>query len=215
MLSFIDTTIEDSDLYIIPQTFRKIVPIAPLKHRDKAPAFSLNRKQGIWQHLPAETTYLQSIQVKDLLQNSPLVVSFFSPGWNAYADRYLNHLKNLHVRIQQAGGNLLVLTTDSVDVLADFARKQSLSFSVAQDIDQAIAERFGVYSTSEPVWDRIAGITEDVPFPALFVLTPDQRIAFSYVDKDFVGEFPAETIVQAVAENAAPAEVIGYNRSAA
>ncbi|GAB3246179.1 hypothetical protein GCM10027347_00870 [Larkinella harenae] len=209
MTTYFDAVHEDTDLYSVPQVFRKLVPVSPVRVNEKAPLFSIHRQRTI-----AHYNYSQTASLHDWLQAGPLVVAFYSAGWNRYGKNYLPKLIQLHTQIQEAGGNLLVLSPDSLDSLQTLADQHDLTFTIAQDVNNQIAEKFGVYSTDDPVWNWIAGITEDVPYPALFVVAPDRQIQFSYIDKDFTEEFPAEALLNQVQEQQTVA--LGfYNRKAA
>ncbi|RCR67868.1 redoxin domain-containing protein [Larkinella punicea] len=191
MATFFDSIPEDSDLYSIPQVFRKLTPISPLKTGQKAPLFGLHRQRAIGQYITWQTDYSKTVHLHDWLQTGPLVVAFYSAGWSGYGNRYLQKLTRLYAHIQENGGTLLVLSPDSLESLQTLVEQHDLPFTIAQDVDNQIAAKFGVYSTEDPVWNLIAGITEDVPYPALFVVAPNRQIQFSYADRNFTEIFPA------------------------
>ncbi|RRB10963.1 redoxin domain-containing protein [Larkinella knui] len=214
MVTFFDSILEDSDLYSIPQVFRKLTAISPLKASEKAPVFSLHRQRTIGQYITWQTDYSSAIQLHDWLQTGPLVVAFYSSGWNGYSKNYLQKLTRLHARVQATGGTLLVLSPDSLDSLQTLVEQHDLPFTIAQDVDNQIATKFGAYSTEDPVWNLIAGITEDVPFPALFVVAPNRQIQFSYADRNFTEIFPAGELLNRI-DGQKTVELSFYNRKAA
>ncbi|MFC5411268.1 redoxin domain-containing protein [Larkinella bovis] len=214
MIAFFDTVHEDTDLYSTPQVFRKRVPVSPLKPGEKAPLFGVHRQRTIGQYITWQTDYSKTVHLHDWLQTGPLVVAFYSSGWNAYGKTYLQKLTRLYAHIREAGGNLLVISPDSTDSLQTLVDQHDLPFTIAQDAENQIAAKFGVHSADDPVWNWIAGITEDVPYPALFLVAPDRQLAFSFLDKDFTEEFPAEQLLNRIDEQLG-VELAFYNRKAA
>jgi peroxiredoxin len=200
MVTFFDSILEDTDLYSIPQVFRKLTPIAPLQAGEKAPLFGVHRQRTIGQYITWQTDYSKTVHLHDWLQTGPLVIAFYSSGWNSYGKNYLQKLTRLYARIREVGGTLLVLSPDSLDSLQTLVDQHDLPFTIAQDVDNQIAAKFGVYSTEDPVWNLIAGITEDVAYPALFVVAPNRQIQFSYVDKNFTEIFPAGELLHHIDE---------------
>ncbi|WP_128547909.1 redoxin domain-containing protein [Larkinella soli] len=215
MTPYFDTVPEDTDLYSVPQIFRKTVSVAPLRPGAKAPLINLPRRLAVWQYITWQTDSAGTIHLHDLLVNGPLVVAFYSSGWNGYAEPYLQKLTRLYTRLRQAGTNLLVLSPDSVDHLQSLVEQQDLPFTIAQDADNFIADQFGVHSASDLVWNRIAGITEDVPFPGLFVVGQNREVLFSYVDKDFTEDFPRREVLERLEQPSATEVLAYYDRSAA
>jgi peroxiredoxin len=182
MKSIIKIVGEDYIISAIPKTY---VKARPLKNRDSLPICRINCELGVWQHLSLGLQEASTIYLHQLLQDGPLVISTYSPDWNEYGTRHLKALNRAYPNIRALGGNLLVLTTEYFKNIVHIIQEHSLEFNLLQDFENRISEAFGVYSKYEPVWDRIAGITEDVPFPATFVINTDRRIVYDYVDKDF------------------------------
>lgn len=214
MIAFFDNVHEDTDLYSVPQVFRKLVPIQPLQSGEKAPLFGIHRQRIIGQYSIWQTDYSKTVHLHDWLQTGSLVVAFYSSGWNSYAKNYLSKLTQLQADLRNTGSNLLVISPDSLESLQTLTDQHDLPLTIAQDVDNQIAGKFGVHSANDAVWNWIAGITEDVPYPALFLVSADRQIQFSYIDKDFAAEFPAEVLLNQIDEQQA-VEVAYYNRKAA
>jgi len=215
MIAFFDTVHEDTDLYSAPQVFRKLVPVKPLQLGEKAPLFGVHHQRTIGQYITWQADYSKTVHLHDWLQTGPLVVAFYSAGWNGYGKNYLHKLIQLQATIQASGGNLLVVSPDSLDSLQTLVDQHDLPFTIVQDVDNQIAGKFGVHSADDPVWNWIAGITEDVPYPALFVVAPDRQIQFSYIDKDFDGQFPTEVVLNRIDGQSSVKTLAFYERTAA
>lgn len=182
MKSIIKIVGDDYVISSLPKSYQKI---QPLKNRDTIPAIRINCELGVWQHLPSGLQAASSIYLHQLVQEGPLVISTYSPDWNEYGERHLQLLNSVYPRIRALGGNLLLLTTEYFKNIVHTIQEYDLEFNILQDYENRISESLGVYSKYEPVWDRIAGISEDVPFAATFVVNADRRIVYDYVDRDF------------------------------
>ena len=61
-----------------------------------------------------------------------------------------------------------------------------------------IAEKFGVYSENEPVWNRFSGVDTNVPLLATYVISQYGKILYDHIDWDFSENFPSNEIISAV-----------------
>lgn len=195
MRSIIKIVGDDYVISSLPKSYQKI---QPLKNRDTIPAIRINGELGVWQHLPFGLQAASSMYLHQLAQDGPLVISTYSPDWNEYGERHLQLLKTVYPRIRALGGTLLLLTTEYYKNIVHTIMEHDLEFNVLHDHENRISESLGVYSKYEPVWDRIAGISEDVPFAATFVVNADRRIVYDYVDRDFEFIVSDKEIEQAV-----------------
>ena len=59
-----------------------------------------------------------------------------------------------------------------------------MSLNFYFDPENAIAQKFGVYSDADPAWNKYAGIEENVPLLATYVLDTGNQVIFDHIDKD-------------------------------
>ncbi|GAB3784685.1 hypothetical protein GCM10028818_44830 [Spirosoma horti] len=168
-------------------------PLNPLKTGDLAPFFSLSGAPYDWrasvfgQKLSGGETSLF-----DLVNERPLVVSFYCPCWGRYARPYLESLIRLNQTLLAVDAELVVFSNESPSILA--RQVGSLDFRVAYDAESTVAQRFGVYSEDYPVWERVSGISEEAFTPALYVIGQDRRIAYHFLDENFDRTLDPEAI---------------------
>ncbi|KAA2243732.1 peroxiredoxin family protein [Chitinophaga agrisoli] len=173
--------------------------IAPLGAGDFVPEFNLPRTQFIAaSSLPQDAG--EQIAGRTLL-GRPLVLAFISLHWNGYAQRLLQELQDLHADIQVMGGDLLVVSDEDSAGFASLAGQQSLPFNIVWDKQHKIASQFGVYATTDPIWDRISGVEADVPTPAVYVLGPSGKIVFDQVDLYLEKCIPTRDLLSTVYQN--------------
>jgi peroxiredoxin len=171
----------------------------PLIKGDLAPAFSLPVATGIWAtEWAAIIASAGKVQLTDLLNYRPLVISFYSPHWNQYGHKHIQSLVALYERIKALGADMLVLTSEPLPEIYRLAKQYQLPFSIAQDASNLIAYQFGVYSLEKPVWQRVAGITADVAVPAAFVVAQNGQVAAAFIEQDFQDAIPVRSVLSAV-----------------
>lgn len=183
----------DLEPEFLPERFNAPAPrrnrLSPLRTGNAAPEL----------HVPA-TQIIQAAGFPQDLHNRtrPLVVAFLSFHWHSYAATRLQELRGLYGDIQVMGGDLLVISDEDSSFFNLLAGQQPVPFPVAWDRQHKIAGQFGVYAATDPIWDRISGVNEDVPTPGIFVLSPDGKIVFDEVDLYFEKQLPVRDLLTAV-----------------
>jgi peroxiredoxin len=155
----------------------------PLIKGDKAPVSTLNKD-----------LFISLQHFFDLQQ--PLVLVFYSGILANHSS--LGALSDLQLKVQEGGGNLLIITNDAS---RGFKKRisQLNNLTVFFDLDSEIAEQFGLFDYTNPLSNWLSGI-EDVSasLPALYVIAPDREIVFQHVDYQFnffTGEKLSKVIV--------------------
>lgn len=177
----------------------RTVRVQSLVTGDLAPFFSLAGAPSDWRaSVFGQKNQEHTTSVLDLVSARPLVVSFYCPCWGRYARPYLDSLVRLHKDLLVADAELVVFSNESPKVLA--RQVNGLDFRVAYDAESAVAQRFGVYSEDDPVWERVSGISDEAFTPALYVIGPDRRIAYHFLDDNFDQPIDQEVIFNVVRE---------------
>jgi peroxiredoxin len=184
----------------IPERFNppvlRSIKIAPAKAGDAIPDFSLQRANFITDG-PLLPESAERAPLRELL-NRPLVLAFVSQHWNNYAHTLLQDLRDIYQDIHVMGGQLLVISDEDKAWFTPLLEQYQLSFPVLWDNQHKIAGRFGLYSDTDPIWDRISGIDADVPSPGIYVLSPSGKIVFESVDLYFEKSLPVRQLLSAV-----------------
>ncbi|UFH53998.1 redoxin domain-containing protein [Spirosoma sp. KNUC1025] len=171
--------------------------IQPLVTGDLAPFFRLTGAPSNWQtSVYTQNTVERSTSLLDLVSARPLVVSFYCPCWGRYARPYLESLVQLNQGLLAAGAELVVFSNESPKVLE--RQMKGLEFRVAYDAESTVAQRFGVFSEDDPLWERVSGISEEAFTPALYIVGPGRRIAYHFLDENFDRPLDQDTIFNVV-----------------
>jgi peroxiredoxin len=163
-----------------------------------APAFEARRQDGLWQRLPSHLFNAEVISLQDLVDYKPLVVSFHAPEWGAYGKAHLELLDKSHRKINGLGGQLLVFTSISAERIPTVVRENGLQLNLLHDGGNRIAELFGVYSKAYPVWQSVAGVDADVPFPATFAVAQNGVVVYDFVNQNLDELFKIRDVLTAI-----------------
>lgn len=171
-----------------------IVDKAP-KVTEKLPSFNLNNQKGEQQNLEA------------LLENGPLVVTFYRGGWCPYCNLELKSYQDLLPEIQAAGASLVAITPELPDNSLTTSEKNELSFEVLTDVNSDYARQIGLVFTLpeaiRPIYTSFGihveehnGVGQfDLPLAATFVIATDGTIVNAFVDADYTKrQEPSEVI---------------------
>jgi peroxiredoxin len=127
-----------------------------------------------------------------------LTISFLSEGWNGYGLTHLDILRDCYREISNLGGNLVVIVQAGHEEVLEMAQYFNLPFTLLADPTNQIAKQLGTYSEEKAVWNSVAGITEDVPLPATYVIDKKGRIIYHAVDENFTEPFSPSEMLGAV-----------------
>lgn len=170
----------------------------PLSTGSQSPDFVIQPAASILTGSLASLAQSSQIHLHDLVTYRPLVISFYSPHTHAYGHQQIETLIDLYAKIKALGGELLVITAETEENLQLISSHYRLPFSLVQDASNKIASQFGLFSAAHPVWDRIAGLEENVATPATYVIAPGGQITFGFADTDFNRQLPVRPLLSAV-----------------
>lgn len=171
-------------------------PINPLKAGTVLPSFHIHKK-NIIARADILKTVNGSLPIAQLLDR-PLVLAFHSVHWNGYGNRRLQELQDIYADIRVMGGNLLVATAEDKATFDYATQDLQLPFATIFDQHNHIAKKAGIYSSTDPIWDRVSGVEADVAIPAVYVLTPSLKITYAAVDGWFEKGLPVRELLSAV-----------------
>ncbi|WP_291911462.1 redoxin domain-containing protein [Chitinophaga sp. CB10] len=185
----------------VPENFPKTgyhrEKIAPLGAGQQFPEFYLEADQVI-----KDAGLLTQGASIHTLTAQPLVVVFYSIHWNGYADELLDQVIALHPAIEAAGAKLLLISSEGRKQF-EAVNKQEIPFDVVYDRDFAIARKAGIYKQSDPIWGFVAGVNEDVPVPAVYIITPALEIRYAFADKYLEHQLQPAELLAAIENRAA------------
>ena len=103
-----------------------------LKTGDKAPDFELSDQTGT------------PMRLSELLNTGPVVLYFYPAAMTYGCTRESCHFRDLAKEFEDAGGQRIGISRDSVDKQKEFDDRNSLGFPLLADTDREVAEAYGV-----------------------------------------------------------------------
>jgi len=150
---------------------------------DTAPEFSLTADSG------------DEVSLSGLRAGGSVVVVFVrSADWCPFCRDQLRNLEKNRAAIEAAGGHLVALSYDNVEVQAAAAKKLGLNFPLLADPESHTIKAFGILNK------EAKGDYEGLPHPAIFVVDTDGIIRAKLMEEGYRDRPSAELILAALAK---------------
>ena len=171
---------------------------ATLQPGDTAPEFSLVDQHGA------------AVSLTGRLALGPVVLLFIRGGWCPFCSLSLRAWQQALPRLHDAGGDLLVVSPQRVDVCGMVAERDLLACSVLSDPGSTVADRYGLVvelpEIARPLYlrlghdlPRINGTgTWRLPVSSAFVVAPDGQIAMGRADLSLKQRLEPDAAIEAV-----------------
>lgn len=169
-----------------------------LQQGDHAPDFILPNALG------------KDVQLKDLLTQGPVVVSFYRGKWCPYCNLELQALQRVLPRIKELGASLLAISPQTPDNTLSTKEKHGLTFEVVSDVGNQAARKFGlVFQLPKDLFPVYEGFgidlpahngdqTFELPIPATYVIGTDGTIVFAHAHADYTKRVDTSEIIHAM-----------------
>lgn len=144
-----------------------------------------------------------------LLNNGPMVITFYRGGWCPYCNLTLRSLEQALPEIKAAGSTLVAISPERPDSSLSTIEKDALSFEVLSDTGNKLAKQFGiVFKLSPDLANLYKGFgidlahhngnnSDELPLAATFIVAPDKTIVYAFADTDYKKRMePVEIIEQ-------------------
>lgn len=131
--------------------------------------------------------------------NKILVVYFYSKHWGSVSLEHLKQLNAIRNEVKYHDGNLIVIDSDGPEsTLQHLLWNNNLSLPIYADQGHKIATLFGVYAQNSPTWNRYAGIDENIPLPAAYVVDHFLKVVFNHSNEEISTDLQINELVAAV-----------------
>lgn len=138
----------------------------------------------------------KKVKLSDVLQQGPVVLSWYRGGWCPYCNIELRSLQQHLPAFKALGASLLALSPELPDKSLDTKEKNNLAFEVLTDYNNNVARQFGivfqlneelipVYNDFHKLEDYNGVDTNELPIPATFVIDTDFTVRYAFVDPDY------------------------------
>ncbi|MFQ5660735.1 MAG: peroxiredoxin-like family protein [Gammaproteobacteria bacterium] len=167
-----------------------------IKEGDKAGSFTLPNAKG------------ENISLDALLEQGPVVLSFYRGAWCPYCNLELKALQEKLPEIESLGAKLLAISPQVPDKSLSTAEKNELEFEVLSDVGNQVARQYGlVFEIDEDVravYDDFGIDMNDyngdssytLPIPSTFVIDTDATVVKAHNDVDHRKRLEPDEIIE-------------------
>jgi len=165
---------------------------------DFAPGFSLKDQNG------------NLVSLADRLALGPVVLLFIRGGWCPFCTISLRAWQQALPRLHDAGGDLLVVSPQRVDVCGLVAERDLLAYSMLSDPGSAVSDRYGVTvelpEIIRPLYLRLGHDlphingtgTWRLPLSSAFVIGRDGRVALAHANLTLLSRLEPDAVIETV-----------------
>ncbi len=169
-----------------------------LKEGAKAPDFTLPDVLG------------KQVTLSELLQQGPVVVTFYRGEWCPYCNLQLHAYQNIVPQLQALGASLVAISPQTPDNSLTTAEKKGLTFTVLSDVGNKVARQYGlVFKVDEETRATMTRLGSDLsrfngddswelPVPGTFVVAQDGTIRLAFADADFTHRLEPAALLDGV-----------------
>lgn len=167
-----------------------------LRTGDRAPDFALPNHHG------------ETRRLSHLLRDATVVLSFYRGGWCPYCNMELHALQQALPAIRASGAELVAVSPELPDRVAETEARHALTFDVLSDIGNQVGEAFGlVFELPEQLRPIYAKLGTDIPayngdrtfslpVPATYVIDRDGVIRYHFVDVDYTRRLEPDDLLR-------------------
>ena len=94
-------------------------------------------------------------------------------------------------KFRQQGLGVSAITYDSVEILADFAKRKNITFPLLSDPGSKVIREFGILNTSVPADNMQYGI----PYPGTYIVDREGVVQSKYFENAYTDRYSAPTIL--------------------
>lgn len=150
----------------------------------------------------------KAINLSEVLENGPVVLTWYRGGWCPYCNLTLHALQNVLPEIKAEGATLLALTPEVPDQSLSTAKKHNLEFEVLTDLHNQVGKQFGivfkleknvaaVYQNGFDLHAYNGDDSDELPLAATYVIDTNGIIKWAFLDADYRNRAePSEIIKQ-------------------
>jgi len=139
----------------------------------------------------------ENIELNDLLNKGPVIVSFYRGGWCPYCNLELKALNNYLPQFKTQSAQLIAISPQLPDETLSTTQKNELDFDVLSDVSNKVAEQFGLLFTLD---ERIQALYTQfgidfehyygdksfkLPLPATYVINQEGVITYAFLNEDY------------------------------
>lgn len=146
----------------------------------------------------AQTNSGDSFNLKDALQNGPVVIIFYRGFWCPVCNKHLKSIQDSLQQISKMGAQVIGVSPEKPTYLNMMAKETGAEFKLLYDEDYKISDAFDVTFTPSKTTRTIYNValgaklkethsddSERLPIPATFIIGQNGKILWRHFDPDY------------------------------
>lgn len=154
----------------------------------------------------------KQVKLSQKLKQGPIILTFYRGGWCPYCNLQLKAYQDHLEKFEQAGGQLIAISPESMDSAETTVKKNDLKFEILTDNMNKYARKYGlVFKLDDDLKDVYLQFGLDleknqgndsweVPIPATYVISKEGKIVYSFLNVDYVQRAEPKDIIKALKE---------------
>lgn len=150
--------------------------------------------------------------LETMLQNGPVVVTFFRGGWCPYCVTELKAIEKRLKKIEALGASVLAISPEEPTHTKKLDKKLHIGFTLATDHDNQVARELGLlFQMPDDMIEQYGKYNLDVPqsngtdswelpIPATYVIDTDRTIRFAFADEDYSKRADYDDVLEVLKE---------------
>lgn len=147
--------------------------------------------------LRLQDAYGASVTLSKLLEDAPLVVTFYRGSWCPYCERALTEWDGRTEEVAAAGARFIAITPEAADATSRFVAEHDYGFTVLGDPSGDVARAFEVLFDLDGETKRLyngyginlakSNLSKEwsLPHPGTFILDRSGKVVYRHVTADF------------------------------
>lgn len=138
----------------------------------------------------------ESVNLKELLKNGPVILTWYRGGWCPYCNITLHYLQEQLPEFKKYNAQLVALTPELPDKSLSTKEKHQFDFEVLSDLDNKIAKEYGIvfklndqvstiYNQNFNLNEYNGNENNELPLAATYIINTDGKIVYSFLDADY------------------------------
>lgn len=139
----------------------------------------------------------EAVNLNKRVEQRPSVLIFYRGGWCPYCNRHLGELKTIETELKSLGYQILAISPDRPENLANSADEQDINYTLLSDNEAAAAKALGLaFRVDQPTFEKYvryginiekaSGQTHRIlPAPAAIIVDQEGIARFVFVSPDY------------------------------
>jgi peroxiredoxin len=151
----------------------------------------------------------KSVELRTLVSEKPTVLIFYRGGWCPYCNKHLEELQQIEQQLVDMGYQILAVSPDRPEILKESISKHNLDYTLLSDSPMNLTKALGLafmvddktveqYKQSGIDLEKNSGYDHHLlPVPAVYLINPDGRITFQYVNPNYKTRIDSDVLMSA------------------